>query len=161
MRLLDPCLVLSFGGAGASKPLRDDTEDAHLTRYWCEQAVLAQALLWLAFYTRLSLVRRPRLPAWLPSPFPRDASLTCPLNPRSVSRWQSMALSPFQSHYIPLRNSCAQRGPGEVCLHLVQILAHGSTIGFKRCCCANGPAFLLHFPGHTACPPLVRRGMWC
>ena len=63
MRLLDPCLVLSFGGAGASKHLRDDAEDAQLTDYSCEQAVLAQALLWLDFYTRLSLVRRPRLPA--------------------------------------------------------------------------------------------------
>ena len=116
MRLLDPCIVLSFGGAGASKPLLDEEEDALLTHNWCEQALLAQELLWLDFYTRLSLVvvQHPRLPACLPSPLSPYASLTSHLNPRSVSRFQSTALSPLQSHYIHLRNSCAQRGPGEV-----------------------------------------------
>ena len=68
IRLLDPCLVLSFGCAGASKPLLDDTEDALLTLTWGDQAVLAQELLRLDFYTRLCLVRHPRLPACLPSP---------------------------------------------------------------------------------------------
>ena len=116
MRLLDPCLVLSFGGAGASKPLLDEEEDALLTHYWCEQALLAQELLRLDFYTRLCLVRHPRLPACLPSPLsPLCVFDFTPESSLCVALSVYGSFSPSKSLHPPaqfLRSTRAGRGLG-------------------------------------------------